>query len=61
MKTTKILIIWSLVIVALTHSFGQFTKFDPSKAINSQGAVALRREKIIAERSKKSLQKVKIN
>ena len=33
MKTTKILIIWSLVIVALTHSFGQFTKFDPSKTI----------------------------
>ena len=72
MKTTKVILIWSIVIGFLAQGFGQFTKFDPSNAINSQGAVdnymalderkkALRREKIIAERSKKSLLKVKIN
>ena len=39
MKTTTILLIWSIVIGFLAQGFGQFTKFDPSKAINTQGAV----------------------
>ena len=38
-RILTILFIWSLVIAALCQGFGQFTKFDPSNAINSQGAV----------------------
>ena len=33
MKTTKTILIWSIVIGFLAQGFGQFTKFDPSKAI----------------------------
>lgn len=39
MKTTKVILIWSIVIGFLAQGFGQFTPFDPSKAINTQGAV----------------------
>lgn len=39
MKTTKVFLIWSIVIGFLAQGFGQFTPFDPSKAINTQGAV----------------------
>ena len=39
MKTTKTILIWSIVIGFLAQGFGQFTKFDPSKTINTQGAV----------------------
>ena len=35
MKTTKTILIWSIVIGFLAQGFGQFTKFDPSNAINS--------------------------
>ena len=35
MKTTKVILIWSMVIGFLAQGFGQFTKFDPSNAINS--------------------------
>jgi len=35
MKTTKVILIWSIVIGFLAQGFGQFTKFDPSNAINS--------------------------
>ena len=35
----KKILIWSIVIGFLAQGFGQFTKFDPSNAINSQGAV----------------------
>lgn len=30
MKTTKVILIWSIVIGFLAQGFGQFTKFDPS-------------------------------
>lgn len=39
MKTTKVILIWSIVIGFLAQGFGQFTPFDPSKAINTQGSV----------------------
>lgn len=35
MKRTKVILIWSIVIGFLAQGFGQFTKFDPSNAINS--------------------------
>lgn len=33
MKTTKVILIWSIVIGFLAQGFGQFTKFDPSNTI----------------------------
>ena len=38
-RTLKVILIWSIVIGFLAQGFGQFTPFDPSKAINTQGAV----------------------
>jgi len=34
-RTLKVILIWSIVIGFLAQGFGQFTKFDPSNAINS--------------------------
>ena len=38
-RTLKVILIWSIVIGFLAQGFGQFTKFDPSNAINTQGSV----------------------